>query len=241
MTPKQLLALLAAAVVLGGAYLLLNHTRDKTGAHADVGKPVLPGVDFNAAARIAINANGRVLEVVRDGETWRVPAYAGYPADFDRIVTRLRGLADVKIADVLTGMALDTTATLALSDAAGKELAVLHIGQARQKNTAGAMMWQPPEGRYLRVGDSEKILLVKEGLTDFSVEPSAWVNTRLLSIQAAEIYSIAIGHPDAALDSSFVRDEGQLHMTGLADDESLDASKSSGLESAFSYLSFINV
>ena len=242
MTPKNILILLAAAVVLGGAYLLLNHQKSKTGAHADVGKNILANVDLDETARIEINAGGRTLEILRDGDTWRVPSLANYPADFDRIVQRLRGLADVTISDVLGGMTLDATTTLALSDASGKNLVTLHIGQARQKSGGGAMMWQPPEGRYLRVNDSENILLVKEDLSDLtSAEPRSWVDTQLLAIPAADIHSIAIEHPVATNNAAFVRDEGKLSMAGLAENETFDAAKSYGLESAFARLSFANV
>jgi len=241
MTPKQLLILLAAAVLLGGAYLLRTTLANRSGVPAEVGKPLLAKADFNNAARIEITTGANRLEIVLDNGVWRVPSLAGYPADFNRIRDRLRGLADVKISDVLRGMSLDPATTLSVTDAAGKELAVLHLGQARQKNSAQGMMWQPPEGRYLRVGNNEKIFLVKEDLSDFSADARAWVDTRILSVPANDVAAIEIMNATPEDSASFVRKEGRLNMEKLGDDETFDTGKASGLENTLSWLSFADV
>ena len=243
MTPKQLLSLLAAAVILAGVYLLVNRATSRSNIPADVGKPLLGATDLNAVARLEITANNNRLEILRDTNgVWRVPSLAGYPADFDRLAKRLRDLADVKISDVPRGITLTPATTILLSDGAGKQLISLQLGQPRQKNAEpAAMMWQPPEGRYLRVGNNDKIFLVKEDLGEFTTDPRAWVDTLLLNIPASDLMTILIRYADSEKSAAFQPKNGTLTMNYLTDDETFDTHKAHGLESAFAYLNFIGV
>ena len=238
MNPKQLLILLASAAILGGAYLLVNRQKSKPGTPAEVGKPLLANVDFDAITRVTIAGGGRQLDIAFDNGAWRVPTLANYPADPARLIPRLRALAGVKVSDVLRGMTLEPATTLTLRGE-GKDLATLHIGQARQKNGDGAMMWRQPEGRYLRVEGSDKIYVVKEDLGEFTAEPRAWVDTQILAVPAGDVSRIIIENGEESF--SFDRSSGTLVMESLAENETFDTSKIWTLESAFARLNFSNV
>jgi hypothetical protein len=241
MNLKHLLTLLVATVLLGAVYFLVNRASNKPNIPPEVGMNVLAGVDLNATTSLSITDAATTLEILRDDSgVWRVPSLANYPADFDRLARRLRDLADVKISDVLRGMTLDPATTITLRGNS-LPLATLHLGQARQSNAApAAMMWQPPEGRYLRLGDNEKIYLVKEDLGEFTTNPRAWVDTQILAIQPNDIFQITIKYPENE-PSDFYRVSGSFTMQNLVEGETLDTSKIHGLESVFSRLQFVNV
>ncbi len=241
-TNKQLWTLFIVAIMLGGVYFLLNRRMHQTNAPAEVGKPLLGGVDLNHVTQVDIKKDGKLLEIKLDGDTWRVPSMANYPADFDRIRANIRTLNDVKVSDVLNGMDLEGVTDLILKDKAGKEVAVLHLGQARQKGVSSGMMWQPAaEGRYLRVGNNEKIFLVKEALSEFTPDARAWVKTDLLAIPATDVETIAVTPAVTNQAVTFDRSSGTLVMQNLHDGETFDASKAYTLESALSYLRFSDV
>ena len=241
MNPKQLLTLLAAAVILAGAWLLLDRRRGRSASPAEIGRTVLAGVDLNAVALVEVRHGGKRLEIVRDTNgVWRVPSLAGYPADLARVRARLLALADITIGDVVRGMDFDNPSALILKDKSGQELAALHLGPVRQGGASGGMVWQPPEGRYLRAGNNPDAWLVKEPLNEFTAEPRAWVDTRLFKISANDVINITITYADAE-EARFQRENGAFAMKDLADDETFDTSKFNGIESALAYLSFVDV
>lgn len=99
MNRKQLILLLAALVVLGGAGLVL-HNRDQQSwdsSGGKLGQKLLPGFQVNDVAAIHVKG-GSDLDLVKKNDRWLVQERNDYPANFSDISELLIKMGDLKIS-----------------------------------------------------------------------------------------------------------------------------------------------
>ena len=225
MTTKNLIALAAVAVVLGGAAYFLNGGA-KSSAPKLNGKTVLPGLDCSAVAKIEV---GTKLALAAGGKGWTVATLNGYPADREKIVENLLKLRELKVGQVVRGKALDATTPVVLKDAAGKELAKIELGPKHEK-------WG--HGRYAKFeGES---VLVSDALEAFEGDAKQWCNTRIASIPSADVTAVSYKRGNELVELTKGTNSTWV-LKGLTDKEELDTSKTYSLDSALSYLDFNSV
>lgn len=222
MTTKNLVALGAVAVVLGGGAYFLNGGAKSTSPKLN-GKQVLPGLDVPSVARVEIG-DKLVLSAGKDG--WVVDTWYGYPADRAKIAENLLKLQDLKVGQVVRGKKIDSPVKLTLKGRDGKELVGLELGEKHSK-------WG--HGRYAKF-DGETVL-VSDALDAFDGEPKQWCNTRIASITASDVSAVSYAHGSEKVELD-KGTNGTWTVRGIAADEELDSSKTYSLDSALSYLDF---
>jgi hypothetical protein len=236
MKKAKLFGLVLAAVVLGLLASWTGRSRQPQ-KPGQLGKPVLPGLSINAIGRIEIAQQSKTVTLANTDEGWVVPSLYNYPADVARIRENLLALRDLKIGAVQRGARIDSTnATLVdLQDERGKPLASIRLGDVRTRPNS-QYGWDIPDGRSVAANANDTVYLVKESLSAFEPDAKSWVNTEVLNVQASDVARVVLSGPDGA--ATLDRSSGALTLTGLAEGESCDASKVSGVASALGYLRF---
>ncbi|HZQ48409.1 MAG TPA: hypothetical protein VFC07_15435, partial [Verrucomicrobiae bacterium] len=98
MNRKQLILLLAALAIVGGAGLVLLNKKKESWSvpEARMGDKVLPNFRYNDVAAIHIKGASDV-NVVRANDVWRVRERSDYPANFHQISDVLIKMRELKV------------------------------------------------------------------------------------------------------------------------------------------------
>ncbi|MBM4164814.1 MAG: DUF4340 domain-containing protein [Lentisphaerae bacterium] len=239
MKKAKLFGLVLAAVVLG---LLASWTgRSRQPQKLDqLGKPVLPGLSINAIGRIEIAQPSTTVTLANTDDGWVVSSLYNYPADVAKIRENLLALRNLTVGAIQRGARIDSTNAILvdLQDASGKSLASIRLGEVRN-TTNPNYGWDMPDGRSVAANASDTVFLVKDSLTALESEAKTWVNTEVLSVQASDIATVVLSGPDGA--ATLDRSSGALTLNGLAEGESIDPSRVSGVESALTHLRFVDL
>ncbi|HMO03266.1 MAG TPA: DUF4340 domain-containing protein [Kiritimatiellia bacterium] len=234
MTTKTLLRLLLLLAVASAlAYWLNRPAGNVTVDGVTAGDPVLPGLDVNAITRIEVAGSLSTAIIVRADNGWVSEHWFGYPARFDRVVSALRSLADLKVGQVqrdgatlLADYGLDTampgtdTLHIRLGTRDKPDAFALMLGSLKHPRDAASIGLGMPNGRFVRAAGGP-VVLVEDVLTGLGDTPGAWVERTLVSIKAEEIESInVIGKSDEF--SLRRNEEGSFVLGGLADDQAVD-------------------
>lgn len=164
MKTKNLIVLIAVAVVLGIAAVALN-TGSKPAVPRLNGKTVLPGLDISKVARI--ECGQLVIASGKDG--WKVESYHGYPAASEKLTENLLKLTELKVGQVARGKKLEKTTDLVLKDEKGGVVASLKLGDKHPKYG---------HGRYLAFeGES---VLVSDMLDVYDGDEKRWIETKIV-------------------------------------------------------------
>jgi hypothetical protein len=243
MTNNKLIALAATAAVLAGlAYFSTNSKKVKTPSL--VGKPVLTAVDLSDVQKLEVGATGgKKLQLESTDAGWVIRSLFGYPADIAKIRENLLKLKDLKIGHVAAGKKLENPALVDLQDASGKSLATLRLGDKHMRQPSGEMAQFGgggfPDGRYVSAAGSDAVYLVKETLEAFDGDPKSWAETQIVSLPSTDITQIDLAKAGAKV--SMTKKDGAWTLDRLGEKEEFDTSKSYGVESALSSLSFSTV
>ncbi len=248
MNVKQLLILMCAAVLLGGAAWLTGR-RQARPAPADFGRPLLENVTLEQVAGVVIASPSQTATIRRGDDGWQVEELYGYAADVNRLRRALLRLADAKIGQRVPIEAgdqatLDLTPAratrLTLLDADDQSLATLMLGATRTGQTAPQAMpgMGPfPDGRYVSPDDGHTVYLIAETLHELSeAAPRNWIRRELLSIPGRELARITISGPDRP-PIALQRDASDTWvLTDAAPHEALERSRLFAVEGALNYL-----
>ena len=98
MNGKQLITLLVLGAILGGAGLLLYRHRNASWEQRQttMGGVLLRDFPVNDIDRVAIRQGTNTVNLVKQGEEWRVRERHDYPADFSRLSRFLLKMRDLK-------------------------------------------------------------------------------------------------------------------------------------------------
>ena len=165
MTTKNLVLLVGAAAVLGGAAYMLSSGAKPVGAQLN-GKAIFPKLDISEVARVEL---GDKLKLSSGEAGWTVETFHGYPADRAKLAENLLKLTELKVGQVARGKKIENADVLTLKDAAGRELASLPLGEKHAK-------WG--HGRYAAFAG--ETVLVSDALDAFGDDGKAWVETKIV-------------------------------------------------------------
>ena len=234
---KLLILVLAAAALLGAAFLLKGRSQKTPNL---VGRKILPAFKIADVSRVEI-AGGKSLALAAGEKGWTVDALHGYPADAAKIRDALLKLKDLKAGQPASGISNAAPTTVVLKDAGGKELAKLTMGEQHRSAPRGEMAQFGgggyPDGRYVTLDGTT--VVVNDALNEFDGDPKKWVNARICAITASDVTDVAYTKGKETV--KLARKDGKWNLEGLGPKEELDTSKTYSLDSALSYLNFSNV
>lgn len=217
MNRKQFLILLVAVLALGVATFTMMK-REQVGwqdATGRIGQNLLD-LDVNSVAHAKFTSGTTSATLANKDGTWRVQERNDYPADFKNFSELLIQLREMKILQVeaitpeqrarlelVAPGKGDKSATLvALSDKAGKPLAVLLLGKEFMRGgAAGTPSY--PIGRFVIVGKdvpaleaAQSVVVVGDTLAMASAKPESWLQKDFF--KAERLKSVAIVGEDSA-------------------------------------------
>ena len=234
---KLLILVIAAAALLGAAYLLKGRSQKTPNL---VGRKILAPFKIADVSRVEI-AGGKSLALAAGEKGWTVDALHGYPADAAKIRDALLKLKDLKAGQPASGISNAAPTTVVLKDAGGKELAKLTMGEQHRSAPRGEMAQFGgggyPDGRYVALDGTT--VVVNDALNEFDGDPKKWVNTKIGEITASDVTAVTYAKGKETV--KLARKDGKWNLEGLGPKEELDSSKTYSLDSALSYLNFSDV
>lgn len=198
MKPKTMFILIAVLAVLAGAvYMQYAGRGQQADAGRDAGEKVLPGLDVNAIEQIDLRAGGEQLTLKRSDDMWVAVSLYDYPVDFVELSEAVLALAELEIGQVVydgeefaaeyglaPGGETNLPMSVSLKDGQGDDLAVLHLGAYRERESEGPYGGGAfPDGRYVRA-DGGPVALVDDTLDAFSLDAMDWIDKELLDVSS---------------------------------------------------------
>ncbi len=267
MQSKNLILLILAALVLGGAAYVSMRPKPKTGAASMIGAKIIPDLPVNKVAKIMVRTPETTIMLAKVDGAWAATSRYNYPANFNKIAETILQLAELKIGQVVNIPAEDKGALnllapedgapenknrigtrLELRDAQDGLLASLLIGKPFMREPKGNTAEGPlsfgsyPDGQYLQTTDG-KIVLVAKTLDHLVRTPKNWLADEFINVSSADIMSVSISGPDREpilLQRAAAKDAFML--ANLTPEEgTLESDKANRIAGALNYLAFDDV
>jgi hypothetical protein len=154
-------------------------------------QPLVDRAVIEKATKLRISDAGKTVELVRQGDTWRVPSYYDMAADTSKLAGFAGNLTDAKLQRLVTTNP-DRIARLEfkdtkieLLDASDKPLFSATLGKNAEKGN----------GRYVRFGDEKKAF--ETNLSAWlDTEAKNWANAELINIKADDVAKVEIPFAD---------------------------------------------
>ena len=200
-----LILLLATGLLL--ALWFFRFGKDEHAGQVNMGEKLFADMPVNTVATVTIADSENKVVLVKGDKTWQVDDRGGYPADFDQLRELVVKLSRLKIGrsfsastESLTRLSLmapsatDTSSTgkqITLTDASGKMLADVILGQSRETDSGEG------GGQYLKKVDADTVFLVDGSFRFLKTAPAEWLDKEILDVNAEEIKSVACYAGDA--------------------------------------------
>jgi hypothetical protein len=255
MKGKNLVVILVVAAAL--IVLAVLTSREKpTQAASVVGRKVFPDLAINDVERLVAVSAGATVTVAKAESGWVLPGKFGYPADFKKVRDAILKLQDLKIGqlarlnDAMRAKLKmkpvgdkDGGTRLDLLGKQGRAIASLLIGATHERaseESAGPTRYGGyPDGRYISPDAGATVYLVTDTLNELVGEPKEWLDTEIVSVNAADIREIAVtGEGRAELRLTKKDGDSKFELANVPEGKELDTSKTYSIESALSYLRF---
>ncbi|MCK5804307.1 MAG: DUF4340 domain-containing protein [Lentisphaeria bacterium] len=270
MKQKQFLILIVAAVVLVALGLFIRRGSDKSWSpKSEVEAKVLADFDVTAVAKIEVTGEEGTVVIAYKDKQWRVEQKHGYPAKFDTLRDFLMKLRDLKAAQTPRvgekfygklgllepgkGTSEECATLVNFYDEKGAKLLTLFLGKEHKKKSQdngamGGMMGMMgggggsfPDGRYIRVGKTGKVVLVSETFGSVKNDPTQWLDKEFFKISDVKEATLS----EAGKGLWKVRRETKsdsLELVGaIPEDKEVDTGKLGSIKSAFGWASFTDV
>jgi len=261
MNRKQLISLIIAAVIIGGAGLLVYKNKNQSWQASDsqLGGKVVKNFPLNNVEQIKIKQHVGDVNLAKKNDVWVVQERNGYPANFGNVSDFLKKVWELKVTQPvragekqlarleLTPPDKGTNAgtLVEFKEKGGKTAASLVLGKKHMKEGAGNSPYGGgswPDGRFIMVGNDPKtVALVSEAFANIEARPEEWIDKEFFKVENHK--SITVTSPNVSNNWAVVK-ESQTNEWKLADakaNEQLDTGKASGVTSALSYPSFNDV
>jgi hypothetical protein len=261
MNRKQVVSLIIAVVVIGGAGLLVYKNKNKSweASGAQLGAKVIKDFPMNDVEQIRIRQHAGEVTLAKKSDLWVVQERNGYPANFGNISDFVKKIWELKVARPmpvsekqlerleLTPPDKGTNAgtLVEFKEKGGKTAASLLLGKKQMKESAGNSPYGGgsfPDGRFIMVGNDPKtVALVSEPFANIEPKAEDWIDKEFFKVENHK--SITVTSPVASNNWAVVK-ESQTNDWKLVDAkgaEQLDIGKASGVTSALSYPSFNDV
>jgi hypothetical protein len=250
MKQKQILALVIAAVLLGGLAYLTSR-KDAAKAPNRMGEPLIAGLSVNDISTIRMIGKDGTTTLTRTPTGWTVPSKFGHPANFDKLRTAVVALDDLNIEHEIEATdkqkadmnISEASERVQLLDEANVVLGEIVLGDTREQDAPqGSPYGGYPNGRFVSTDGGETVVVISDPLSAFAgVTALGWLDTEMLSVNAADVASIRIAGPDREAISCTAGDDGKLTLADLKAGAEADADKLTSLQSALSYMRFSDV
>ncbi|HTX64258.1 MAG TPA: DUF4340 domain-containing protein [Opitutaceae bacterium] len=184
---KTLAATVAVLAVLSAVAWYLRRPPPPPAPDPRVGRPVLDGAVLAQAARVRLTDQGKTVLLARQADgKWRDTSYYDLPVDFDKLSHFTDDLSSAKVQrlvsrnpEVLARLDFKDT-TVALLDAAGKELWRLTLG----KEADGG-------GRFVKFGDEGRGYLANVA-TFLDADAKNWADSLLVDLKPEDVARVAV-------------------------------------------------
>ncbi len=222
MSKKHFSWLLVLTLVVAGVILLAPAKTGKESAFEV--RPLLPGLEsqVNEVSRVRIVKAGNVpvATLVRQEQGWTVEEAQFYPADWVKLKTLLLALAQAEIIEPKTSNPAYFD-RLALSDVVNESSNAILVELTYADKSAAVLRGSAAQGRkgqYVRMQNEEQALLVDQSL-DVPGESSAWLETEIVDLAAAEVVEVVITHADGETVSAvkISADDQDFTLQGIPD------------------------
>lgn len=261
MSQKQLVVLLVLVLVVGGAGLLLVKKQNASwaGANPAIGKKLLGDFPVNDVAHLAIKQGTNELNLVKK-DIWRVRERENYPANYSEISDFLLKARDLKIVQsekvgpsqlprlsLASGAGTNSPLVVDFKDQTDKTIRSLSLGKKHTRKSDRPSPFGDmeeggfPDGRYVKVGDSDNVILISDALANIEPKPDQWLNKDFFKIE--KIRSIAVTSPNPTNSWKLTRETetGEWKLADAKPTEQLDASKASSAANPLATPSFVDV
>jgi hypothetical protein len=262
MNRKQLIILLVLVIVVGGAGLLIRQRSQSAWQSADknIGQKLLAGLAINDVAHLVIKHDTNELNLARKDNLWRVRERGDYPANFQQISEFLIKAGDLKVTQsekvggsqlpklaLAPGQGTNLPTVVEFKDVSDKTLRSLLLGKKHMKKSErpspmgemGDEGW--PDGRWVKVGDSDSVAVISEAFVNIEPKPDQWLNKDFIHVD--KVRSLAVAFQNATNSWKLTRETetGEWKLTDATPAEKLDSAKTSSLASALGSPSFSDV
>ena len=210
---KRLILICAILVLVQSALVVWTHHSPRgSGSQAGRG-PLLKITSAEVNDLLLEDGDGQKLRLHKEKTQWQLPDVASFPAD----TMRVQGLID-RLAGLQRGWPEAATVEAAkrfkvASDHFKRKLTLRH-----NSNDLGVVYFgSSPALRkiYVRVDNDQEIQSLAVALHELEVGPDAWIDTRVLHLQAEQVLRVAL--PGLQLE----RHKDGLQPTDLAADEEI--------------------
>jgi hypothetical protein len=262
MNRKQLISLLVALVVLGGACLFLLQRHDQSWSEKEgrAGQKLLQNFQVNDVAAIHLKGESE-LTLAKKNDRWVVVEKGDYPANFSQIDELLLKVRDLKIvqsepigAAQLSRMHLaepghgaDSAVLAEFKDGQGKVLQSLLLGK---KHTHKSDRPSPmpfgdegyEDGRYVMLkSDPQELLTVSDPLSSLDPKGSEWLDKDFFKVEKPETFAFASTNAANSWKLSRASESAPWVLADLKPGEVLDTNKVASLASTLNYPSFVDL
>lgn len=256
MNAKQFGKLFIVLLIVGVAGTLLVLRQQKVWKQSEIalGGKVLPDFPLNEVTSLTIKDADGELKLAKHDEIWTVQDRWNYPADFSKIGDLLQSVWDLKIAQKIEagpkqrgrfqlippgeGEKSGTLLTFGSKDKPG--VASLLLGKPNEPQSSSPSQFRVPAGRFVLTGD-ENVVVVSETFSSVEADPKSWLNKDFFKVE--KLQSAKVDHPEEADSWNIFRDkeEEDMKLDGLAEDEELDSTKTYSLKNILSSPSFSDI
>lgn len=262
MNRKQFALLLFLMVVLGiGGLMIYTRQNDlgKAGNPA-LGKKLLGDLPVNDISHVRLKQDTNELNLVKKDGLWRVRERDDYPANYSELSEFLLKVTDLKIvqsenigASQLPRLALvpgeGTNAALVVEfkDQNDKTIRSLLLGKKHMQKSnrpspmgdMGESGW--PDGRYVKVANSDAVALISDPLANIEPKPDQWLNKDFFKVE--KVRAVATTFPVATNSWKLTRDTetAEWKLVDAKPGEQLDSSKTSSVSNPLSSPTFNDV
>jgi hypothetical protein len=262
MNRKQLILLLAALAIIGGAGLVLIQRNQKSWneVEAQIGQKLFKNYQVNDIAAIDIKGEGD-LTLDRKDDGWHVQQRGNYPANLSQIRELLLKMGDLKVVQSdpiassqlgrmhLTepGKGADSAVRLELKDAQGKPLQTLLLGkkhthQSERPSPMGFGDEGFADGRYVMLGnDSKTVLTISDALNSVDPKASDWLDKDFFKVEKPRAITLVSTNATNSWTLSRESESAPWVLAGPKPGEAMDTNKVTSLASSLSYPSFVDV
>jgi len=264
MNRKQLVILLVLVVVLGALGWFLHQRQEDsvrvTGS--SMGQKLLGELPVNDIAHISLKQGTNEVNLDKKADGWKVRERKDYPANYSEISDFLLKAKDLKIVQMETvgpsqlpklslvpGEGNNAAEVVTLKDKNDKAIKSMLLGKkhmkkgGQQASQFGDMGGDEgfPDGRYVKVGDSDNVAVISEAFSNIEPKPDQWLNKDFLKIEKPKMISVSFPAATNSWKLTRETEAGDWKLADAKSTEQLDASKASSVANPLSSATFNDV
>lgn len=262
MNSKQFGILLVLVLLIGGAGLFLRHKQNASwqSNNPALGKKLLGNFPINDVTHLVIKQGTNEVNVAKKDAIWVVRERNDYPANFPQITDFLVKIGELKIVQtekvgpsqlprlaLVPGQGTNAALEVDFKDQNDKTMRTLLLGKKHMRKSErpspygdfGDSGW--PDGRYVKVGDSDNVDLISDALANIEPKPEQWLSKDFFKIEKVRAVSVAFPEPTNSWKLTRETESGEWKLADAKSGEELDSTKTSSLVSPLSSPSFVDV